>query len=162
MYVTGLEREDFPIGLIVAHPFFGVGFGNYGAAYDQYRTVNWPIALGHAHNYYLNIWAETGIIGLLAYLLLWGMVFYRTIKTFYRKSTTAPPQGHGITGNTSLLLAAVALGMLGAWVQLSVHQVVDNLYVANIFLLLGAYFGIIDSLGIPNQRTEPLAPTAQS
>jgi O-antigen ligase len=148
--------------MIVAHPFFGVGFGNYGAAYDQYRTANWPIALGHAHNYYLNIWAETGIIGLLAYLLLWGMIFYRTIKTFYRRSTPAPPLGHGITSNTSLLLAAVALGMLGAWVQLSVHEVVDNLYVANIFLLLGAYFGMIDSLGIPNQRTESLTSTTQS
>ncbi len=151
--------------MIVAHPFFGVGFGNYGAAYDQYRAVNWPIALGHAHNYYLNIWAETGIVGLLAYLLLWGMAFYQTIKTFYRRSTTAPPQGygiHGITGNTSLLLAAVALGLLGAWVQLSVHEVVDNLYVANIFLLVGAYFGIVDSLGEANHPAEPLVHTTQS
>ena len=151
--------------MIVAHPFFGVGFGNYGAAYDQYRTVNWPIALGHAHNYYLNIWAETGIVGLLAYLLLWGMAFYQAIKTFYRRSATAPPLGHGtcrITGSTSLLLAAVAIGMLGAWVQLSVHELVDNLYVANIFLLVGAYFGIIDSLGTPNQLTESPTHTAQS
>jgi putative inorganic carbon (hco3(-)) transporter len=144
--------------MIVDHPWFGVGFGNYGAAYDHYRTVNWPIALGHAHNYYLNIWAETGIIGLLAYLVLWGSVFYRTIKTFYRRSD-ATSRGQGPrrnAANASPLIAAIALGMLGAWVQLSVHQTVDNLYVANIFLLIGAYFGIIDSLADSSHHAESL------
>jgi O-antigen ligase len=126
--------------MIVANPYFGIGFGNYGAAYDHYRTVNWPIALGHAHNYYLNIWAETGICGLLAYLLLWGMTFYRTIKVFYHRS------GGSTHRRAAPLFAAIAIGMLGAWVQLCVHEVVDNLYVANIFLLIGTYFGIIDSL----------------
>ena len=114
--------------MIVDHPFLGVGFGNYAAAYDQYRALNWPIALGHAHNYYLNIFAETGIIGLLAYLILWGCIFIRTIRAL-----NAPRQ-----------IAGVALGLLGAWVSLSVHQIVDNLYVANIYLLIGVYLGLLD------------------
>jgi putative inorganic carbon (HCO3(-)) transporter len=56
----------------------GVGIGCYEPAYSQFALINWPIALGHAHNYYLNLAAETGLIGLLAYLILWGAVFWRT------------------------------------------------------------------------------------
>jgi O-antigen ligase len=143
--------------MIVDRPYLGVGFGNYAAAYEHYRALNWPIALGHAHNYYLNIWAETGIFGLLAYLVLWGMVFYRTLRAFY--TSAASP---GRNGRAPFLFSAVALGLLGAWVQLSVHQVVDNLYVANIFLLIGAYFGIIDSLNKTDQPAESLAAVGRS
>jgi O-antigen ligase len=50
-------------------PALGVGFGNYEAAYPQYRLMSWPFALGHAHNYYLNLLSETGVAGLAAYLL---------------------------------------------------------------------------------------------
>jgi O-antigen ligase len=140
--------------MIVDHPWLGVGFGNYAAVYDQYRTLNWPIALGHAHNYYLNVWAETGLVGLLVYLFLWGWIFYRTIKLY---AVSNRPQ-HVDSPSTQLpfLAPAIALGMVGAWTQLSIHQLVDNLYVANIFLLISVYFGIIDSFSlavIPDRMT---------
>jgi putative inorganic carbon (hco3(-)) transporter len=123
--------------MIVNNPYLGVGFGNYGAAYEQYRTLNWLNPLGHAHNYYLNIFAETGLLGFLAYVTLWGAVFIHTIRLLKRdKSLTQ----HGMT-----LSACIALGLLGSWTQLSMHQLVDNLYVANIFLLLGVYLSFIGS-----------------
>ncbi|MDQ7025931.1 MAG: O-antigen ligase family protein, partial [Anaerolineae bacterium] len=40
------------------YPWLGVGLGNYEIAYEEYRLINWDEALGHAHNYYLNILAE--------------------------------------------------------------------------------------------------------
>lgn len=131
--------------MIIDKPWFGVGFGNYGAVYDQYRTLNWPLALGHAHNYYLNIFAETGVIGLMAYLFLWTAIIVRTIRTArqslkLRVATT--PKQYDIR-----LASMVAIGLIGAWMQISVHQVVDNLYVANMFLLVGVYIGLLDGLG---------------
>jgi O-antigen ligase len=127
--------------MIMDRPYLGVGFGNYTAAYEQYRTLNWPIALGHAHNYYLNIFAETGILGLTAYLILWGSIAARTLWVYgTRKGARARP-----------LLSALAFGLLGTWVQLSVHNVVDNLYVANIFLLIGVYLGLLD--GVTHEQT---------
>ena len=51
------------------HPILGVGIGNYPDAYPQYFITIFTNPLGHAHNYYINIAAETGSIGLIVYLL---------------------------------------------------------------------------------------------
>jgi O-antigen ligase len=51
-----------------AHPLLGVGIGNYPDAYSTYSLTLFVNSLGQAHNYYINIAAETGTIGLLVYL----------------------------------------------------------------------------------------------
>ncbi len=113
------------------HPWLGVGFGNYEPAYADYALINWPYPLGHAHNYYLNLLAETGIIGLLAYLLLWTAVFWQTVRVIRQ-----------IDG----WQRGVALGLLGVWVALTTHHLVDKLYVNNIYIQLGALFGLLQLL----------------
>jgi O-antigen ligase len=57
------------------HPFLGVGIGNYAMAYPQYALGRFVEPLGHAHNYYINIAAETGIFGLLAFTCFLIAVF---------------------------------------------------------------------------------------
>src|SRR5438132_2843870 len=49
--------------MFLDHPWLGVGAGNYAHAYPAYFVGSWREALGHAHNYYLNILAELGIVG---------------------------------------------------------------------------------------------------
>jgi putative inorganic carbon (HCO3(-)) transporter len=110
------------------HPWLGVGFGNYEAAYGDYALLNWPYPLGHAHNYYLNILAEVGIIGLGAYLAFWGVVVWMNLRLL--RQLPYPQRG-------------VALGLMGAWIHLSTHQLVDKLFVNNIYLHLGALLGIM-------------------
>src|SRR5207302_11482449 len=63
--------------MFVDHPWLGVGAGNYAAAYPQYFVGSWREALGHAHNYYLNILAELGIIGGSALLFFVVTAFMR-------------------------------------------------------------------------------------
>jgi putative inorganic carbon (HCO3(-)) transporter len=106
----------------------GVGFGCYEPAYRTFALINWPIALGHAHNYYLNIAAETGLIGLVAYLFLWGAVFWRTWRA---------------TRRANGLLRGIATGLLGTWTHLSVHHLFDNLYVNNVHLYIGVLLGLL-------------------
>jgi putative inorganic carbon (HCO3(-)) transporter len=110
------------------HPWLGVGFGNYEAAYSEYALLNWPYALGHAHNYYLNLLAEVGIVGLGAYLVFWVSVIWMTLRLL--RQLRYPQRG-------------LALGLMGAWIHLSTHQLVDKLFVNNIYLHLGALLGII-------------------
>jgi len=57
------------IRMYQAHPLLGVGIGNYPDAYPHYYVTIFVNSLGQAHNYYINIAAETGTIGLIAYLL---------------------------------------------------------------------------------------------
>ncbi len=111
-----------------AHPWLGVGLGNYAAAYPQFRLFNWENALGHAHIIYLNILAETGILGLVTYVTLWGAVIALTIRAISR--TTGTRRG-------------LALGLFGAWAHLSTHQLVDNLYVNNIHLLIAGLLALL-------------------
>jgi O-antigen ligase len=110
------------------HLLIGVGLGNYGPVYAQYALLNWPNALGHAHMIYLNVLAETGVVGLLAYLLFWGSVLAATLRVIARRS--GPARG-------------LALGLLGAWTHLSVHHLVDNLYVNNIHFTLAALLALL-------------------
>lgn len=111
------------------YPWSGVGIGNYEVAYARYALPKWPMALGHAHNYYLNIAAEAGLIGLLAYLALWAAIFWQTWRA--------------VRGAENVLAQALALGALGMLVHVSVHNVVDNLWVHNIYIHVAIVLGLI-------------------
>lgn len=56
------------INMYVSHPVLGVGIGNYPDTYPNYYVTIFVNSLGQAHNYYINIAAETGTIGLAIYL----------------------------------------------------------------------------------------------
>jgi O-antigen ligase len=105
----------------------GVGFGNYEPAYQEFALLNWPHPLGHAHNYYLNILAETGVFGALAYLILWALIFVQVIRVV--DCLSWPQKG-------------LALGLLAAWTALSVHHLFDKLYVNNLYIYFGAMLGL--------------------
>jgi O-antigen ligase len=109
------------------HVWLGVGFGCYAPAYPQYRLINWPHPLGHAHNYYLNLLAETGILGLIAYGVWWARVFWG----LWRASRRCEGLRRG-----------VALGLLGAWAHFAVHNLVDNILVNNVHLHLGVLLAL--------------------
>lgn len=113
--------------------WLGVGFGNYEPAYADYALINWPYPLGHAHNYYLNLLAETGVLGLLAYGLFWTAVFWQTIHLL--RTLKGPERG-------------IALGLLGAWTGLAAHHLVDKLYVNNIYVHLGVMLGLLQLLAL--------------
>lgn len=115
------------------HPWLGIGFGGYEAAYPNYALINWPFALGHAHNYYLNMLSEGGVLGLAAYLVLWTCVIWQTVRLLGR--THWPERG-------------IVLGLLASWTALSVHHLVDKLYVNNMYIHLGVMFGLLQLLDL--------------
>ncbi len=126
-----LAHWQAAIGMANDHPLLGVGFGNYEDAYANYALLNWRIALGHAHNYYLNVLAETGIVGLIGYVAAWLLIFGFTIR---------------LLGRTNGAARGLVLGLLGTWTYLAVHSLFDKLYVNNLFLHIGAMLGLIGGL----------------
>jgi hypothetical protein len=116
------------IRMFLSHPLLGVGIGNYPDAYSRYFITIFINSLGHAHNYYINIAAETGAVGLTAYLLFLMAMFvaggsaYQSINKQYQvqvhmygamsKPRVLPPCG---TKNKFLLL-------LSPWKMVEYYQ----------------------------------------
>jgi putative inorganic carbon (hco3(-)) transporter len=115
------------LNMFTKNPVLGVGIGNYIQAYPTYAAQGWETVLGHAHDYYLNAAAETGVLGLAAYLALLANSFRQVAW-----SVRTAPRG---------VWYGVALGLLGSLTALSVHNLVDNMYVHGIPVLVGLLLG---------------------
>ena len=125
------------IGMFADHPWIGVGIGNYSVAYAEYALGRWQDPLGHAHNYYLNVAAEAGLVGLLAYLTLFAAAILKAWHGAGRPVEAEPE------GNVSAYWRAVTLGVLGVLVHLSMHSLFDNLYVHSMNVQLGMVLGLL-------------------
>lgn len=67
--------------MAIGHPVLGVGAGNFKVAYPLYRnpkereTVPKGVKYSKAHNDFLQVWAETGTLGLVSFLaILWALL----------------------------------------------------------------------------------------
>ena len=126
--VERIAHWQAAINIAEVNPFSGVGLGNYEIVYNSYRLLNWKEPLGHAHNYYLNILAETGIIGFLIYLAFWISIFTITWQSRYHPDRFS---------------RSIAIGLLGAWTYIAIHSIFDNLFVNNLFLHIGLLLSIL-------------------
>lgn len=137
--VERLAHWQVALAIAADHPWLGVGFGNYESVYSDYALINWPHPLGHAHNYYLNLLAEVGVLGTAAYILLWVVILWQVIRLLGRLDW--PRRG-------------IALGLLAAWATLTVHHLVDKLYVNNLYIYLGVMLGLQQLLTWPAAQPE--------
>ncbi len=116
------------------HPWRGVGLGNYGREYDaRYFTSPFMKSQVHAHNYYIHITAETGIIGLAAYLVLIGALLVTGIQATQR--TRHDP-----------FARAIATGITGVIVAVAVHNLFEDLHVLSLGVHLSALWGVLSAI----------------
>ncbi|MFN8494219.1 MAG: O-antigen ligase family protein [Caldilineaceae bacterium] len=120
-------------------PWLGVGPGNYAVVYPSVHLPRWDEPLGHAHNIYLNVLAETGILGLGAYSLLWITVIGWVWRCF--RQTVRRQQGWN---------AALTIGVLGVIGHLSVHNVFDNLFVQGMYIQIGLWLALVAIVAAPD------------
>jgi O-antigen ligase len=66
--------------LIIQHPFTGIGFSTWQEIYHGIMPIK-RLYAQHAHNLYINLALEMGLIGLIAYLSIIG----KTLVSFYKK-----------------------------------------------------------------------------
>lgn len=116
-------------------PWLGVGPGNYAAVYPQVRLPRWEEPLGHAHNVYLNVLGESGLVGLAAYLTLWlAIVFW----VWRRIRATA-----ACNSEICRWFSALGIGVLGVVGHLSTHNLVDNLFVQGMVVHIGLWLALL-------------------
>lgn len=142
-----LTNENFAIIERLAHweaalrmwdraPWLGVGPGNYATIYPEVRLPRWEEALGHAHNIYLNTLAESGIVGLLAYCLLWTAIAIWLWRHYQRATTMV---GEELPAWRPSLI----LGAIGMLCHLSIHNFFDNLFVQGNYLHIALWLALI-------------------
>ncbi len=139
-----LAHMEAGLHMFADHPYLGVGIGNYPAQYPNYQVAPvWGPNLGHAHNYYINIAAEAGVIGFAAYILLFGSAMAICLRT-YRRSTE--PFGK-----------TLGLGGLAVLIAFSSHQFFDDLLVHGIEVQLALIMAMVTRCGL----TTPEEPTTE-
>lgn len=91
----------------VAHPLTGIGIANF---YHATRILH----IGFCHNLYLNTFAETGLLGGIAVILLMTVIFRRLILTFRRLD-----EG---------FLKQLNICLVGSWVAFAFNSMFDQIY----------------------------------
>ncbi|MGC8840932.1 MAG: O-antigen ligase family protein [Candidatus Sumerlaeaceae bacterium] len=84
--------------MIVHQPWLGVGLGNFTLEYvrqivpallaDPHLRIYAGAYTNEAHNEYLQVWAELGIIGFVLYLGIFVAFFARAHRLFHRQGTS--------------------------------------------------------------------------
>ncbi len=108
--------KDFP---------FGSGIGTFGSIYPKYKVPQ-AREVQLAHNSFLQLWTETGTLGILSFLLVWIMFFRDWRKTFR--------------------VAYVSIGMYMGCGAFLIHSLVDfDFYVPGISMNVWLFIGIIEA-----------------
>jgi O-antigen ligase len=107
--------------MYLTHPWLGVGVGNYNVVYPQYALPDWQISEGQAHNYFLQALAETGLVGLLAYLAMLGIA----LGTGWQAVRRAVGARRGWD-------SALLIGAFGVVMAVAGHSIFEDLHVLNL------------------------------
>jgi O-antigen ligase len=86
-------------------PVFGAGFDAFGSTYARFQTIWRDLFIGEAHNEYLQVLIDTGLLG----AGLFAVAFGRTLAAAYRAARRSP----------------FGVGLLGSLLALAVHALVD-------------------------------------
>jgi len=134
--VSSLERTDArsaiwkqASGIVRDYPAVGTGLGTFGVAFRRYQTSSLDLFVDHAHNDYLEVVTDTGIVGaVLLFIPIMGLLVkmiwaYVGARRAYRRSVLL-----ACTGSTAAML---------------VHSIMDfNLQVPANALLFAVVLGM--------------------
>ncbi len=123
-----LELWNLSIEITKNNPFLGVGIANYGLyAQEHYEGI---YTIAPAHNNFLQILAEQGLIGLLAYLWL----LFEAMRILILTLKVKPTKG-------------LAIGLLGSLISVILMGLINVTYLdVQYGLFFLALLGIIDAL----------------
>ncbi len=125
--------------MAVRHIWFGVGAGNFDLNFrDSTHTWRFRIGRGHAHNTHLQMLAQAGIVGLVAYL---GMILVAA-RTLWGSFLAA----------RSAVSHAVVIGIIAVTAALSAHAFFEYIHVLSLNLQLMIGWGLAAALGVRARR----------
>ncbi|HSE19129.1 MAG TPA: O-antigen ligase family protein [Pyrinomonadaceae bacterium] len=128
------------VDIIKAHPYLGTGLGAFGVIYTKYDTRNGLYRLEQAHNDYLQVLSDAGIIGALLAFSFVVMLFWKAISRAHSRDD---------------FRRGVALAALSGCFAVLVHSFFDfTLHTTSNALL----FLVLAALATLNGRVEDAPP----
>jgi oligosaccharide repeat unit polymerase len=106
------------------HPWLGIGTGNFGPYVAHYPLIQPEAGWLIVNNEFLEILAETGIFGLLSFLFILGILFFRSIKAIQKAQDIY----------LKTVMFALFVAFLGVIIQ---YQTFSILYIMHIWFLFG-------------------------
>ena len=128
----------------MSRPWIGMGLGTFMFNFKRFVIETYREGPAYAHNCYLQMLSELGLIGLASFLLILILFFYKGIKIILNRQKTF---------SWYMLLASLA-AVLG----FSVQMAVDTIFYS---LDLGILFWILLGLGVVamnNIKLETVTP----
>ena len=99
------------IRLVAEHPFLGSGLGTFTAVYPQVRTFSTNLFVNAAHNDYVQLTVETGLLGMLCVVAFLFLVFRNGLHHMQRARRS--------------WFSAVTLAAMVGCIALLVHSLFD-------------------------------------
>jgi putative inorganic carbon (HCO3(-)) transporter len=94
--VNRIENWKAGIGIIKDSPLLGVGLSNFGSVYPKYK-LDIAEETQFAHNNFIQVWAEQGIFGFIAFCIMWFVVFKNGVRGLRKiKDRNVYPLAYGI------------------------------------------------------------------
>jgi hypothetical protein len=130
---TGIREQGWLAArrMFADHPLVGVGLGGYQREYYERRL---GADAAHAYNIVLHVLAESGAIGLLGWLALWGRVLYLGVRQAGRT-----PRGAAIFALHGMLVAFLVRSQ-------SEHFLANLMTSDRVLLLVALWMGLTEGL----------------
>ncbi len=129
--VERLAHWEVAGNMFLYDPWLGIGVGNYNLDFARFGVERWLVSQGQAHNYYLQALAETGLAGLVAYLIVLGVALRRGWQSIRRAMRARDGWA-----------CALLIGAFGVVVTIVGHSVFEDLHVLN----MGIHWAAVISL----------------
>lgn len=124
--------------MFVAHPVTGIGLGNFRETYDPAVVEEDPGKVD-VHNLYLQLLTETGIVGLIVFLVLAGHVLRRASRNLKQFPATC-------------VAYAVSYAAMAAMLSVLIHGMVDFFFIGS--TEFGAAFATILAMFAATDRSQ--------
>jgi O-antigen ligase len=137
---TVLWAEAIP--LIRAYSVFGCGLGGYETAFSRFKISGMLLTVDFAHNDYLQLFAELGLIG---FVIGAALAFSVVSAALLGAMKSADPQARHF-----------GVACIGALTAIAVHSLADfNLYIPANAMLLAWIAGVAVAVGSEPMRGRP-------
>ncbi len=112
----------------------GVGLGNFNVRFAEFTiSPTFLVSQGHAHNYYIHVAAEAGLVGLTTYLLLLCVLIGTGLRALQQLSQPGRDP----------FARALTIAVLGTITAVAIHNIFENLHVLSMGIQLSTAWALL-------------------